>query len=125
MAFYLGKRPQGDWLVFQSKVRPRRETHGHFFVSAIGPFKSKIAASWYHRYGRNNPQVKTPVDAERFSREDPLMELAIIEKGMTAEELADVRVFEAYERGVDELVEKREKSSVQIELSEGLEVSNL
>jgi hypothetical protein len=125
MAFYLGRRPQGDWLVFQSKLRPTRETHGGRFVSAIGPFPSKVAASWYHRYGRDDPRVETAADAERLAREDPRMEQAIVEETMTPEELNDLHADEAIERGVDELVEKRKKANLLEDIVEELETSSM
>jgi len=109
MAYYLGRRPQGDWVTFQSKARPNRETHGMRFTSAIGPFKSRVAASWYHRYGRNDPRIRTPADAERLARVDPRMELAIVEEAMSAEERQEALANEWFERGVDELIANRER----------------
>jgi hypothetical protein len=51
-------------------------------------FKSKVGASYFARYGRNNPHIRTADDAERLARADPLMEQAIVEESMTDEELA-------------------------------------
>ena len=57
MAFYLGKRPQGDLILFRSSNIPNKETHGHLFTAVIGPFKSKVGAHYFARYGRDNPQL--------------------------------------------------------------------
>jgi integrase len=59
MVYYLGRRPQGDWVVFRSKAQPIRETHGERFTSSIGAFKSRVAARWYHRYERERPSRHT------------------------------------------------------------------
>jgi hypothetical protein len=87
MAFYLGRRKQGDLVQFRSSTIPTKESHGHLYTAVIGPFKSKVGASYFARYGRNNPQIRTADDAERLARADPLMEQAIVEESMTDEEL--------------------------------------
>jgi len=88
VAIYLGKRKQGDLVQFRSPTIPTKESHGHLYTAVIGPFKSKVGASYFARYGRNNPHIRTADDAERLARADPLMELAIVEESMTDEELA-------------------------------------
>lgn len=88
MAIYLGKRGQDDLILFRSSKTPTKESHGHLYKAVIGPFKSKVGASYFARYGRNNPQLRTADDAERLARADPLMEQAILEESMTEEELA-------------------------------------
>ena len=87
MAIYLGKRKQGDLVQFRSPTIPTKESHGHLYTAVIGPFKSKVGASYFARYGRNNPHIRTADDAERLARADPLMEQAIVEESMTDEEL--------------------------------------
>jgi hypothetical protein len=87
MAFYLGKRGQDDLVLFRSPTTPTKESHGHLYTAVIGPFKSKVGASYYARYGRNNPHIRSVDDAERLARADPLMEQAIVEESMTDEEL--------------------------------------
>ena len=87
MAIYLGKRKQGDLVQFRSPIIPTKESHGHLYTAVIGPFKSKVGASYFARYGRNNPHIRTADDAERLARADPLMEQAIVEESMTDEEL--------------------------------------
>jgi hypothetical protein len=87
MPIYLGRCKQGDLLQFHSLTIPTKETHGHLYTAVIGPFKSKVGASYFARYGRNNPQVRTVADAERLARADPRMEQAIVEESMTDEEL--------------------------------------
>ena len=88
MAIYLGKRKQGDLVQFRSPTIPTKESHGHLYTAVIGPFKSKVGASYFSRYGRNNPHIRTADDVERLARADPLMEQAIVEESMTDEELA-------------------------------------
>ena len=88
MAFYLGKRPQGDLILFRSSNIPNKETHGHLFTAVIGPFKSKVGAHYFARYGRDNPHLHTAKEVERLARADPRMEQAIVEESLSAEELA-------------------------------------
>ena len=88
MAFYLGKRPRGDLILFHWSNIPNKETHGHLFKAVIGPFKSKVGAHYFARYGRNNPQLLTTEDVESLARADPRMEQAIVEESLSAEELA-------------------------------------
>ena len=88
MPFYLGKRKRGDLILFRWPTSPTKETHGHLYTAVIGPFKSKVGASYFARYGRNNPHIRTADDAERLARADPRMEQTIVEESMTGEELA-------------------------------------
>lgn len=88
MAYFLGKRGQDDLILFRSSTTPTKESHGHLYMAVIGPFKSKVGASYFARYGRNNPHIRTADDAERLARADLLMEQAIVEESMTDEELA-------------------------------------
>jgi patatin-like phospholipase/acyl hydrolase len=98
MAIYLGKRKQGDLILFRSAQIPTRESHGHRFTAVIGPFRSKVGASFFARYGRNNPHIRTADDAERLARADPRMEQAILEESMTDEELTTARECEAQDQ---------------------------
>ncbi|MBI3340130.1 MAG: hypothetical protein HY022_08370 [Chloroflexi bacterium] len=93
MPFYLGRRTQGDLILFCWHTTPTKESHSHLYTAVIGPFKSRVGASYFARYGRNNPHIRkvrrtfrTADDAERLAREDPRMEQAIIEESMTDEE---------------------------------------
>jgi hypothetical protein len=95
MPFYLGKRPQGDLVRFHSPTTPTKASHGHLYTSGIGPFKSKVGASYYARYGQNNPALRTPDDVERAARADPRMEQAIIEESLSAKELSIARECDA------------------------------
>ena len=88
MAFYLGRRPQGDLILFRSSKIPTKESHGHLFTAVIGPFKSKVGAHYFARYGRDNPHLHTAKEVERLARADPRMEQAIVEESLSAEELA-------------------------------------
>ena len=103
MAFYLGKRPRGDLILFQSSHTPTRQTADHRFISAIGPFASQLGASYYARYGQDNPVIRTCADAERLAREDPnpvwqmLREQIEVEMQMNAAELAEISFDQACE----------------------------
>lgn len=109
MPYFLGKRPQGDWVLFSSPCTPTRETHGHQYACAQGPFRSRLAARWFNRYGWGNPHVHTVADAERLARkaamENPIVEHWLFEETLTAQEREELYAFEAYEQGVDLLVE--------------------
>ena len=65
---------------------PTKADHSHLYTSVIGPFKSKVGASYYARYGPNNPLLRTPDDVERAARADPRMEQAIIEESLSVED---------------------------------------
>ena len=99
MAIYLGKQKQGDLVQFRSPTIPTKESHGHLYTAVIGPFKSKVGASYFARYGRNNPHIRTADDAERLARADPMMEQAIVEESMTDEELAIALECDAQDKG--------------------------
>ncbi|MBX3038576.1 MAG: hypothetical protein KF758_16820 [Anaerolineales bacterium] len=98
MAFYLGKRSEDDWIQFQSVPIPTKQSHGHLYTSVIGPFKSKVGASYFARYGKNNPKICTAEDVERLARADPLMAAAIVEESMSAEELCIALECDAQEQ---------------------------
>ena len=98
MAFYLGRRKQGDLILFCSAHTPTKESHDPRFTAVIGPFKSKVGASYYARYGRDDPRIRTAEDAERLARLDPRMEQAIVEEGMSVEELAIARECDALDQ---------------------------
>ncbi len=98
MAFYLGRRKQGDLILFRSAQPPTKESHGQRFTSVIGPFKSKVGASYYARYGQGNPRLRNAEDVERLARADPRMEQAIVEESMTDEELAIAHECEALDQ---------------------------
>lgn len=70
MPYYLGKRKTDDpldWVSFFSPTPPTKESHGDRFCKVAGPFVSKAGASYYHRYGRNDPECRTAADAERLA----------------------------------------------------------
>jgi hypothetical protein len=71
MSYYLGKRLEGDLILFQSADRPTRESTKGRFTSAFGPF-SRIGAAYYARFGY---YAGTPLaDVERLAAEDPNLE---------------------------------------------------
>lgn len=110
MAYFLGRRPQGDWVLFASPVTPTKDTHGHLYTCSQGPFRTRLAARWFNRYGRGNPHVHTVADAERLAREAARENLVVgqwlLEESLTAQEREEMAAFEAYERAVDEGVDK-------------------
>ncbi len=110
MPYYLGKRPQGDWALFAFHCTPTKETHGHLYTCAQGPFCTRLAARWFNRYGWGNPHVQTVADAERLAREaareNLVVEQWLLEENLTAREREEMYAFEAYEQGVDMLVER-------------------
>ncbi|HPO87264.1 MAG TPA: hypothetical protein PLN86_15590 [Candidatus Hydrogenedentes bacterium] len=97
MAYYLGRRAQGDLILFHATQTPTKESHGTRFVSVIGPFKSRVGASYFARYGRDDPRIRTADDAERLARADPRMEQTIVEEAMSEEELAIAHECEAFD----------------------------
>ncbi|PWB71533.1 MAG: hypothetical protein C3F07_13935 [Anaerolineales bacterium] len=88
MPFYLGKHGEDDLILFRSAMPPTKQTHGHLYKAVIGPFVSRVGAGYFARYGRNNPDIRTAVDAERLARADPRMEQLIVEESMTPEALS-------------------------------------
>jgi hypothetical protein len=98
MAIYLGKCKQGDLILFRSAQTPTWESHGQRFTAVIGPFRSKVGAGFFARYGRNNPHIRTTDDAERLARADLRMEQAIVEESLTNEELTTARECEAQDQ---------------------------
>lgn len=98
MAYYLGRRVQGDLILFHSLHLPTKASHGQRFVSVIGPFKSKVGASYFARYGRDDPRIRTAGDAERVARADPRMEQVIVEESMSAAELAITQECESLDQ---------------------------
>ncbi len=87
MPFYLGKVDADDLILFHSASPPTKQTLGHLYTGVIGPFKSRVGASYFARYGKNNPDIRSAEDAERLARADPRMEQLIVEENMTTEEL--------------------------------------
>ena len=110
MPYYLGKHPQGDWVLFSSLCTPTQETHGHLYTCAQGPFRTRLAARWFNRYGWGNPHVHTVADAERLAREaardNLVVEQWLLEENLTAREREEMYAFETYEQAVDEGVTK-------------------
>lgn len=110
MAYYLGKRIQGDQILFQSNSRPTSESTCGRFISATGPFKTRLGAAYFARFGQSNLFIRTCEDAERLAIEDPnpvwqmLREQIEIEMTMTEEELEATRMDEACEYEPDKLL---------------------
>jgi hypothetical protein len=109
MAYYLGKRLQGDLILFQSTGKPTRQSTAERFFSAIGPFATRLGASYYARFGHANSCLCTCADAERLAHEDPnplwqvIREQIEVEMTMTEEELAETLQCESEEYEPDRL----------------------
>ena len=109
MAFFLGKRAQphrgaslGDQIMYEA-AGPLKRDKTYTFIGAIGPFLSRLGASYYARCGRGNPAIVTPADAERLAIEDntgawpSIREQIKAEMLMTPDELAATRLDMACE----------------------------
>ncbi len=102
MAFFLGKRAQGDQLMYEA-AGPLKRYKSYTFTGATGPFLSRLGASYYARCGRGNPAIVTPADSERLAIEDnsgawPIIREQIkAEMLMTPDELAATRLDMACE----------------------------
>jgi hypothetical protein len=86
MAFYLGKRAQGDLILYEA-ARPLKRYQRYVFISALGPFLSALGAHYYARCGRRNPALRTPADAERLARTDDTGTWPLIRAQLEAESL--------------------------------------
>jgi len=70
MKWYIGCRMDfclGDYQFeeFRSAETPKEDT-GYLYV--IGPFKTKRAAMWAAKYGKQNPHFRCVADAEELAR---------------------------------------------------------
>ena len=76
----------------------------------MGPFRTRLAARWFNRYGWGNPHVRTVADAEKLEREAALENLIVeqwlLEESLSPQEREELYAFEAYEQAVDEGVGK-------------------
>ena len=86
MAFFLGKRAQGDQIMYEA-AGPLKRYKSYTFTGATGPFLSRLGATYYARCGRGNPSIVTPADAERLATEDNTGAWPIIREQITAEML--------------------------------------
>ena len=99
MAFFLGKRAQGDQIMYEA-AGPLKQYKSYTFTiclanRATGPFLSRLGASYYARYGRGNPAIVTPADAERLAIEDESGAWPIIREQIKAEMLMTPKELEA------------------------------
>ena len=106
MPFFLGKRAQGDQIMYEA-AGPLKRYKSYTFTGATGPFISRLGATYYATRGRGNPAIVTPADAERLAREDntgtwPCMrEVIEAEMLMTPEDLDATRLDMACEYDPD------------------------
>ena len=94
MAFFLGKRTQGDQIMYEA-AGPFKRYRTYTFTGVIGPFLSRLGASYYARCGRGNPAIITPADAERLAIEDESGAWPIIREQIKAEMLMTPKELEA------------------------------
>ncbi len=94
MAFFLGKRAQGDQIIYEAAA-PLKRYKSYTFTGATGPFLSRLGASYYARCGRGNPAIFTPADAERLAHEDNSGAWPIIREQIEAEMLMTPEDLEA------------------------------
>ena len=64
--WYIGHRG-GIKEIFQAGSAPTEESHGHLYVAAIGPFRTKRAAIWGCQY---DAHWATIAEAERAAKRD-------------------------------------------------------
>jgi len=82
--FWLGKRSQGDMIYYESPV-PLKRWHGYNFISAIGPFLSRLGVAYYARCEYDQVPTLTPAEIERMAREDNSPVWAMIRESIKIE----------------------------------------
>jgi hypothetical protein len=118
MAFFLGKRLQGDLILYEA-AQPLKRYKSYTFTGAIGPFLSRLGASYYARCGQGNLDIQTPADAEHLAREDnsgawpTIRELIEAEMLMTPEELEAARFDVACEYEPDNIPPVAQSSNLE------------
>ena len=65
---YIGLTRDKGSIYFTSSFEPTETSHGEVYVAVTGPFRTKRAALWAEKYGRNNPHFRHVNDAERLSK---------------------------------------------------------
>lgn len=68
MKWYIGVNSNLKHKAFRAANTPSFQSHGSQYTYVIGPFKTKRAANWVEKYGKNNPHFQHVDDAERLSR---------------------------------------------------------
>ena len=98
MAFYLGRRKQGDLILFRSATHPNQGITWSSFRRCDRTVPKQGRGKLLRPLGRNNPHIRTADDAERLARADPRMEQAIVEESMSDEELTTARECEVQDQ---------------------------
>lgn len=80
--YYVGIRPDRTRQLFRASETPTETSHGHLYVAATGPFRTKRGAAVDTLYGFGNPHICHVDDAERLAhlpafRFDPLVEALV------------------------------------------------
>jgi hypothetical protein len=65
---YVGVTHGGARHVLSLESTPTEAVFGHLYAAFIGPFRTRRAAMFMARYGRNNPHLQHVNDAERLAR---------------------------------------------------------
>lgn len=90
MSWFLVEVAREDWILLPaSRLKP------HTGIHCIGPFNSRVAASWYHRYGQ---YLGLPISAdtiETLAAQDERMAQERVLQSMTPEERREALEFEA------------------------------
>lgn len=97
MSWFLVEFACEDWILI-----PASQLTTHTCTRCIGPFRSRVAASWYHRYGR---YLDLPVPAEKIealAEQDERIALEHVLASMTPEEQREALEFEAFEAVFEE-----------------------
>lgn len=97
MSWFLVEVAQDDWILLPAfQLTTRNPTR------CIGPFNSRVSASWYHRYGRH---LGLPISAdtiEALAAQDERMAQERVLQSMTPEERREALEFEEFESFFDE-----------------------
>jgi hypothetical protein len=100
--FWLGKRSRGDLIYYKSPI-PLKNWRGYTFVSAIGPFLSRLSAAYYIHCEFYGQGALTPAQIECQARQDnnpiwaSLRESIESEQSLSASDLDAERKAQAVE----------------------------
>ena len=97
MSWFLVEVAREDWILLPaSQLTTRNPTR------CIGPFRTRVAASWYHRYGRHLGLPASADTIELLAAQDERMAQERVLQSMTPEERREALEFEEFESFFDE-----------------------
>jgi len=117
--FWLGKRPQGDFICYESPI-PLKRWHGYKFVSAIGPFLSRLSSAYYLRCEHNSRLTWTPAKIECLAHQDKNPVWISIRESILADQSMPVGELDAERRDQAE-----EYEPDNLFLPESIDITNL